>query len=49
MPGSNRKCPQGEVKKTMAKVYANLINKGIKTLEQVPESIRADVAALLEE
>ncbi|MEK4849715.1 CD1375 family protein [Paenibacillus sp. FSL H7-0756] len=32
----------------MAKIYANLINKGIKMLVQVPESIRADVAALLE-
>ncbi|WP_238649772.1 CD1375 family protein [Paenibacillus piscarius] len=32
----------------MVKVYANLINKGLKTLEQVPEIIRPDVAALLE-
>ncbi|MEK4853901.1 CD1375 family protein [Paenibacillus sp. FSL H7-0756] len=32
----------------MAKVYANLINKGIRTLEQVPEVIRPDVAALIE-
>ncbi|MDF9845391.1 MULTISPECIES: CD1375 family protein [unclassified Paenibacillus] len=32
----------------MAKVYASLIRKGLKTLEQVPEVIRPDVAALLE-
>jgi hypothetical protein len=32
----------------MAKVYASLIKKGLKTLEQVPEIIRQDVAALLE-
>lgn len=32
----------------MAKVYASLIKKGLKTLEQVPEVIRPDVAALLE-
>ncbi|WP_218618997.1 CD1375 family protein [Paenibacillus sp. P32E] len=31
----------------MAKVYASLILKGLKTLEQVPEIIRKDVAALL--
>lgn len=33
----------------MAKVYANLIRKGLKTLEQVPKSLRAQVAELLEE
>ncbi|WP_197071795.1 CD1375 family protein [Paenibacillus sp. FSL R7-0273] len=32
----------------MAKVYVNLIRKGLRTLEQVPEIIRSDVAALLE-
>ncbi|MEK3684943.1 CD1375 family protein [Paenibacillus sp. FSL R10-2736] len=32
----------------MAKVYASLIRKGLKTLEQVPEVIRPDVAAILE-
>ncbi|MDF9845477.1 MULTISPECIES: CD1375 family protein [unclassified Paenibacillus] len=32
----------------MAKVYASLIRKGLKTLDQVPEVIRPDVAALLE-
>ena len=31
----------------MVKVYAELIRKGLKTLEQVPEVIRADVQALL--
>lgn len=33
----------------MAKVYADLIRKGLKTLEDVPARIRADVEALLEE
>lgn len=33
----------------MAKVYASLIRKNLKTLEQVPEVIREDVAALLED
>ena len=32
---------------TMAKVYADLIRKGRKTLEQVPEKLRAEVEALL--
>ncbi|WP_200905863.1 CD1375 family protein [Paenibacillus sp. IHB B 3415] len=32
----------------MAKVYASLIRKSLKTLEQVPENLRADVATLLE-
>lgn len=31
----------------MAKVYADLIRKGLKTLEQVPEKLRAEVEALL--
>ena len=31
----------------MAKVYADLIRKGIKTLEQVPEKIRAEVASII--
>ncbi len=33
----------------MAKIYASLIEKGKKTLEDVPESIRAEVEALLTE
>lgn len=32
----------------MAKVYADLINKGLKTLEDVPEKIRAEVQAILD-
>lgn len=32
----------------MAKIYAELIKKGLKTLEDVPERIRADVEKLLE-
>ena len=31
----------------MAKMYADLIRKGRKTLEQVPEKLRAEVEALL--
>ncbi|MDO5764126.1 MAG: CD1375 family protein [Elusimicrobiales bacterium] len=31
----------------MAKVYADLIRKGLKTIEQVPEKIRAAVEELL--
>lgn len=31
----------------MVKVYADLIKKGVKTLEQVPEIIRAEVESLL--
>lgn len=31
----------------MAKIYANLIRKGIKTIEQVPEKIRNEVMELL--
>jgi hypothetical protein len=33
----------------MAKIYANLIRKGIKTIDDVPESLKADVLALLED
>lgn len=33
----------------MAKVYASLIQKGLKTLEQVPAALRAEVEALLTE
>ena len=32
----------------MAKIYAELIRKGIKTLEEVAEKIRAEVKELLE-
>lgn len=31
----------------MAKVYAELIRKGLKTLEEVPQSLRAEVERLL--
>ena len=31
----------------MAEVYASLIKKGLKTIEQVPEQIRTDVEKLL--
>lgn len=31
----------------MAKVYAALIQKGLKTIEDVPESLRAEVEAIL--
>lgn len=33
----------------MAKIYANLIKKGLKTLEDVPEVLREKVRELLEE
>lgn len=33
----------------MAQVYANLIRKGLKTIEQVPERLRAEVEAILTE
>lgn len=33
----------------MAQVYANLIRKGLKTIEQVPERLRAKVEAILAE
>lgn len=32
----------------MAKVYADLIRKGLKTIDDVPEKLRAAVEALLE-
>lgn len=32
----------------MAKVYVSLIKKGLKTIEDVPENLRAEVEALLE-
>lgn len=32
----------------MAKVYAALIRKGLKTLDDVPANLREEVAALLE-
>ena len=31
----------------MAKIYASLIKKGLKTIDDVPESLRAEVEALL--
>lgn len=33
----------------MAKVYAALIKKGLKTINDVPENLRDEVCALLEE
>lgn len=33
----------------MAKVYADLIRKGLKTIEQVPKQLRSEVEALLAE
>lgn len=33
----------------MAKIYAALIRKGLKTLDDVPAKLRAAVEALLEE
>lgn len=33
----------------MAKIYADLIRKGLKTLDQVPEKLRAEVARILAE
>lgn len=33
----------------MAKVYADLIRKGLKTIDDVPEKLRAEVEALLAE
>lgn len=33
----------------MAKIYAALIQKGLKTIDQVPASLRAEVEALLAE
>ena len=31
----------------MAKIYASLIKKGLKTLDDVPENLRAEVESLL--
>ena len=33
----------------MAKIYAALIKKGLKTLDDVPEQVREEVKKLLEE
>ena len=33
----------------MAKVYASLIKKGLKTIDDVPKQIRAEVEAILAE
>lgn len=33
----------------MAKVYAALIKKGLKTIDDVPENLRGEVRTLLEE
>ena len=33
----------------MAKVYADLIRKGVKTIDDVPEKLREDVEKLLNE
>ncbi len=33
----------------MVKIYLSLIKKGLKTIEDVPERIRADVHKLIEE
>ena len=32
----------------MAKVYAKLIGKGLKTIDDVPAALRAEVQAILE-
>ena len=32
----------------MAKIYANLIRKGVKTIDDVPDNLRAAVLAILE-
>ena len=33
----------------MAPIYANLVRKGLKTIEQVPAKLRAEVEAILAE
>lgn len=33
----------------MARVYADLIRKGLKTIEDVPEKLRAEVQRILDE
>ena len=32
----------------MAKIYASLIRKGLKTIDDVPEKLRAEVEKLIE-
>ena len=32
----------------MAKIYVNLIRKGLKTIEDVPEKLRNEVISILE-
>ena len=32
----------------MVKIYVNLIKKGLRTIDDVPENIRADVQILLD-
>lgn len=32
----------------MAKVYADLIKKGLKTIDEVPEKLKAEVQAILD-
>lgn len=32
----------------MAKIYAELIRKGLKTIDEVPDKIRAEVQSLLD-
>lgn len=33
----------------MSKIYANLIRKGLKTIEDVPDKLKEEVQALLNE
>lgn len=33
----------------MAKIYADLIRKGIKTIEEVPKALQAEVTRIIEE
>lgn len=33
----------------MARIYATLIKKGLKTIDDVPENLRAEVEAILAE
>lgn len=32
----------------MAKIYANLIRKGLKTIDDVPDKLKAEVQAILD-
>lgn len=34
--------------KSMAKIYANLIRKGLKTINDVPDKLKAAVQAILD-